>query len=574
MRRSVFNPFSWGARGSAEETRRKPGRPRIADRIGDYSDLVDESRTYWAELRRDWEDLLDYYRDDEKQQSELLAGLKATLDGDEDLAKAAAVVSNHIYSMVETFAGTISQLPAAPVVVSPTREVDDYSQRITSYLSAFSVKRNICNARMHRCRQAIVIGTGTMKVFWDPRINDVRIAPISPMAVYPDPYTPDCTEPGEASFIAIRNIYSGRTMRRLFDGSNGGPKFDETKAEAVLGADEDAVETTEQDLSDGYVLWELYHEFGERLALYSGEQLYYDDDNPTPGGIYPVFFYPMAQWYGDFWGHSVLSHLVGLQSYINRTRSRILLREMYATGPLMHGTDPQPKIDLKPGGYTEHHPDTQIEWWQPPGADPSVFTSLAKAQADFDAISGVFDITRGKREKGIQSGAALTALATQNEQRLVAPVEPWAYTEARMWQCVMDLMRDNYLEDRTLSMMQGGEAVSVGITPADLARAQYHVIMQAEQELPLTPLALADLASRALQLGAIDVLDWLDMVKFPNREAIKQRIMGQREARLQGQQAAQEMLSQGRLAEQGQAPISLPGEILGGIPPQYASGAY
>jgi len=115
-------------------------------------------------------------------------------------------------------------------------------------------------------RHTGIVGGDWLKASYNALIDDVDIRCIDPLMVYPDPTAPRLKD---AEFVAIKHIYGEAVAKRLFE------KIDMDEAETAGTVETRSGEQSEAGDATRVVIWELYHEFGEKLTIYSADQELY-----------------------------------------------------------------------------------------------------------------------------------------------------------------------------------------------------------------------------------------------------------------------------------------------------------
>jgi hypothetical protein len=72
---------------------------------------------------------------------------------------------------------------------------------------------------------------------------------------------------------------------------------------------------------------------------------------------------------------------------------------------------------------------------------------------DFDAISGIFDVTQGRRPVGIEAASAITELQEAAQTRLRLKVRNMEVALERMGELIVGLVQEFYTEERTIRLV-------------------------------------------------------------------------------------------------------------------------
>lgn len=551
--------------------RRKPGPRSAEDQRKLIDELVLDAVSEARSQRKDWSSHRDFYLGEDQQWENVAPNLPAWLQDDWSVTNHTKVAVLNVVSIVQ------SALPVWYVVSAEDQnEQDDAARRTTNYLRAWSQFINYARAERKAIENALVVGTGVLKCFWDKRrrgSGEVMVASIRPELIFPDP---TATELEDCSFVAVRNVYG---LERAF---REWPKLDlelvaRTKGEAEF---EDMQITEETDATDRVEIWEVYYDFGERLMIYSGEQTLFDAESPVPQSEvlphrYPLHLYEYQPRDDQFWADGLVADLKDPQNRINRGNTRTSVWQRYMATPIWTTDDQGVKDqwDATPGTINYKPPDSETQPHHPPALPPDVAQAIEMAKGELDTISGSVEITRGLRPTGVNTGIALQVLREAAQQRLQGPALIWTFVKQQLGQGVLELMQKNYSDDRALAMVEGNEGQQVSLRAEDLSMEEetgewvdgemgpngspipvpemearprkYLVTTREGGELPLSPAARAELAvqlkqipSSLIQPTVIDDESTLEACNWPDRDKVTQRKQQMLQAQMEGEQAA------------------------------------
>jgi len=562
---------------------RKPGRKSKAEKLEEIQEKVDRAKTAVETFHTDWGTWRDYY--DGCGQEKIAEPLQELGLEDE------FIITNFIFSSLENYVSVLMQAMPQPYVA----ELGEQTQRArdaTTWLQTFKREKNFGAEYEMVLRNAVPIGNGAVKVYWDRDEDDPKIVSVDPESIFPDPAAHNLKE---ASYVALRNIYSEELAEEIFDGKVF-EKIDLEEATKVTSDETGMVEIEDEPEKKGdrVEVWEVYYERGKKLIIYTADQLLFDGDNPTPNGRYPIFIFQLHKQTSKFWSVGLVRYLMGLQDYINKTRTRISIHERYTVAPVWATDSQGTQIDVSPGAINELLPNTTLTGLRPPPLPAEVFQSLDNAKHDFDVIAGTPEVTRGIRPKGTTSGISLEVLQQAAQMRMTGVARNWTYVLRDMWQCVLELMQQYYGEERIMATMLAGEpqAVSIGALSLNqfetetgeegqeqqvLKPLKMRVVMQAEGELPMSQAAWAEIGLRLKQMpndegraGVIDDQAILDLLKFPGRDELRERRAQQLAAQQAGQQQAMAAQQQAQMQQQaGQQAAQAEQMLASRLPPEY-----
>lgn len=515
------------------------------------------------------------------------------------------VPMNFIFSHTESLIPILLDAAPAMNVVAVDEANDARAEALTEALQALWSARDIATELETALRDSAVLGTGFLKVWWDQtlgpledefdddgrvtgetRLGDVNVSWLDPWSVYPDPTARNIEE---CEYIALASNLSPERARRLFD------KFDEKKGELLTPDGQTATgmwararlwaQNVWTAVTQGqkpmarevYRIWEVYHEGGQRLTIFSGDHILYDGDSPIASGKYPVVAFPTYQWGHDFWGLSEASQIWGLQRLINLTNMRITTHARLTGNAPWVTDDRDARVSNEPGAKCVHRPGSALRREPPPPLPNYFFNWLQFQRQTMDTITGLHDVMRGLSPGSVQSGIGIQQL---QESALVRPRHKTRMVSRALQQVgalMLELMQARYGEERTIPYLDGTQPATARVTPdmlyESLGMAQapeegmmlgmeegleqvpemslsdddwsspieYKVVVQPGGELPLNPMAHAEMSLRLIQTPdetgqpVIDGEAVLDALNFRGRREVMRR----KQERLQGSQMGQ-----------------------------------
>lgn len=579
---------------------------QLLRQLGEY---VEDAKAAVTTLHSRWDSYRSFYHGDHTE------GLTLT---EED--QRYWVPINLVFSHLETRVPILLDSAPLPYVVSSdTRRAEDVAT-VEEGLQALWIDRRVVRQYKMTVRDQLMLGSGAMKAWWNPTLGPLvpgegdRMAPAGdvdvswqdPYAVFPDP---SARSLDECEYLALSHDLAGDRAKRLW------PTFDPEKA---LKLEPDGQERRETiwDRTFGWVtgrnsgtveqrrpmfrVWEVYHDAGKRLTVYSKDQILFDGDNPTPHERYPVVIFTSYEHGYGFWGISEVEQTKWLQQKINLEFMRLFQHSELLGNSGWLGDDPTFQPDNRPGKYNMFKPGHQVIRDMPASLPNWVFMFNQKLLELYDTITGVHDVTRGLRPGSVQSGIGIQQLQETAMTRLRDISRDNTVGLRDLAQLMLAYMQGGYQEPRTIGYMRGAEKRQVTVEPAmlqdvamnpedldmqyqpddmglgipedvepELVPADYRVVVESSGELPLNAMARMEKALRLAQtqmedgLPAIDRQALLDEVSFARRSEVMERIERRQQAAVAGQAMAQDQMMQ----QQGMMGAGQPGMMPGeGIP--------
>lgn len=543
--------------------------------FGKLQEDVRQAKSIAQQRDQDWKDLYDYYEGE---------GQKKAFDfsGQEDWVKEELRIANLVYSIVRTNLPIL--LDAAPIWFVVDEEANP-QEEITDYMQAYFHRRRVRSELRMVLRDALVMGTGCVKIWYDKRLGahgDAAVTWQDPFCVFTDPAA-DRLE--DAEFVAILNEYSEGQAKEIFRGTKESPykriNYDTATKSEVTADSRPRREARSADMKPLIEVWEVYHDFGRKLTIYTGDQQLYSGDNPL-GERWPIVFFEPDPNPRAMYGDADIVQLEDIQNDINLLRLRFNINARLVANPqiaIWGGANVE--ASNEPGHvykFNETPQDAGIERLAGPSLPSDLWNMMEMNREALDIVSGVQNVTRGRREPGVQAGVAIQALQQAGLTRPREISRDIAAAFELVGQILLEVMQANYEEPRLLSYMTQ-EGVKVGHVEPDhlsvpgaeggerhgfLSRLwrgsggevrsprPLRVVVQTGGDMPLGQAQRADQAVRlsSVQLTANSAIDrraLLEELNFPNRQQVADRMEEAEAAMMQAQAGA----PQGGMAPEG-----------------------
>ena len=296
---------------------------------------------------------------------------------------------------------------------------------------------------------------------------------------------------------------------------------------------------------------------GGRNIVLCGGRIIHDEANPYIHGRFPYIDQDCHPMPGNFWGTSPIHHVISPQMEYNKTCGQFIdSKNLEGMPQVLVPTICGVKTDMTTG-----EPGLQIEYVPGPNGEkperiPGVPASAVFLQfldvlrRDIDAITGVSDVTEGRKPSGIQAGVAIEQLQESASVRLSGIVRPLEDSIRRIGEIMLALQQQYYTEARWVRVTDPNTGMFsfFEMTP-EMINGQWDVEVVAGSTLPRSREARQNLALSLYQVQPPIVdRDWvLDYIEAPGKEAVKMRMrmVDQMQAQLAMSQAEAEAESGG-----------------------------
>ena len=339
-------------------------------------------------------------------------------------------------------------------------------------------------------KNSLKYGTGIAKVFWDPtrgpdgpdgsKLGDVGISAVDPRHFF---ISPGATSIEDADYCIFAANLPVPTVQRMFPNAppiEGGIWGEDLSIQkTMIGTEAPSlpmigpIQTTDGSQASWPIQGYPNAPSMDRKGLVTLVECWYKDDdgkvncvivaNGTilKGPVQPfrIQMYPFVRFVdyqipSVFWGMGEIQQLESLQESINRRRGQIIdILRLTANPPLVADSDAgiNPKaLTNRPGIILFKNRGSDIRWLTPPQLPAALFELQNLDKQDFDSISGVFDVTQGRRPVGIEAASAISELQEAAQTRIRLKVRNMESSLRQMGKLVIALVQQFYDEPRTI----------------------------------------------------------------------------------------------------------------------------
>lgn len=237
-----------------------------------------------------------------------------------------------------------------------------------------------------------------------------------------------------------------------------------------------------------------------------------------------------------------IDQIIPLQEELNKRKSQAIdLLNLTVNPPMLvyqgSGIDIS-KVTNRPGLIlpTNVPVDQAAKWLQMPNIPSAMFVQMSTINQDIDTVSGIHDVTQGRKPTGVTAGVAIESLqeAAQTRLRLAAKFVEFSHKLAA--EMMISIIYQYYTEPRTVrkKAANGWTYKDVNFASKDrrLVNEMPFVKIQAGSTMPTNKSVLRQQAIALAQIrmpdgkGAIDRRALLEIFDFPNTEGILARMGG------------------------------------------------
>lgn len=535
--------------------------------------LYDEARTHRADWDKVWKQSWRFYVGDQWPQ---LPSWKAD------------PVENYIFSKVETILPILTDNRPTIHVLPREAGYDDYAEHMHNLFSYLWDRLNMDDTVLEATKNCLIFGKGIYYSYWDYEKEEIASVSVDPQNIFIDPLArritdarylihiarmsswdilnmwPDAEgrfkegaqmvpEPaqkgvigtGDKQSVHIGQAYAdpsipvGRTVPWVRAGMQGfGSVEDDTVQVLQFWIRDPAVSTKAMLDRDGKQMTdtagnELFVEKraypGGRHIVLAGDRVIHDGPNPFDHQQFPYVEQDCHRIPGGFWGISAVQQLIPIQRELNKTLGQ-LIDNRNLMGNLMWkvGSNSGIKADqivAKPGLVVVKTPGSEVDTVDVKPLPAYISGLIDHTMLALDRVSGVSDVTEGRKPTGITAGIAIESLQEAGQTRLRALVRNLENAIRNLGTQWVGLAQQFYQEAKTIRVTdpETGQ-FSFDLVGPEQLRAQWEVEVAAGSTLPRSREVRQGQAVELYQLGIFDAEELLKWIQHPGRDDLLMRL--------------------------------------------------
>ena len=554
--------------------------------------LLNEGKEARKKYDKDWNEFQDFY--DGNQWRQKRASYKSS------------PVINLVYPVIETSIPILTD-GAPSFSASPSDPSDyDFADTISKMIDSFWQNYAMHYTDVEALYDSHILGTAIAKVTFDKTlddgIGDVKINILNPREIYVPKNAIDFDKNCDwvihlvnkdvdyikGMFPEYKNILvSDNKANENPKNMNGGvvspvDQKDKNPPSDSGTPEENTIQILELWIRDK-TLEQLNDETGKQISkkkfpngrlvviALSQKIVLQDLENPYEHAMWPFVKLNNYIRQRSFWGRGEAEPLIELNKGMNKTTANILDYMNFCGNPVwINGADTgidSDKITNQVGLILRPNAGTRLDRLIPPPL-PSYNFEFQKFWKDYsDTISGVFDITQGRRPEGITAASAITTLQEAAQTRIRLKDRNHSVFLQKLGKQVVFLMLQYYTAPKVLRITgkenwqdvfefhvskteDGKKILNKRKYIYDEASKTYNkennvqqkemkgifdIIVQSGTAMPYNKANKINTAFKLFELGVIDKEALLEATDFPNAEEITRRMQEAEQNQLQNQ---------------------------------------
>ena len=276
---------------------------------------------------------------------------------------------------------------------------------------------------------------------------------------------------------------------------------------------------------------------GRHIVL-AGNRIIHDEENPFEHGRWPYVEQNCHIVPGEFWPVSAVQNLISPQMGLNKTMGQIVDNKnlMGSAQWLVDKNSGVKRHQLtgQPGIVIFSNPGARVERLTPPALPSYVIQAVSMYREALDNISGVFDVTQGRKPGGITAGVAIEQLQEAAQTRLRLLVRNLEGAHRQIGYHEIALAQQFYEEARQIRITdpETGEFRFEEVTP-EMLKAQWEVQVAAGSTLPRSREARQREALALHERGLFDEQAVLEWIEHPQAEKLLARLKANQDRELE-----------------------------------------
>ena len=489
-----------------------------------YRKFIESYRTK-APLMKKWEEYIEAYNN-EYFERELKPDYKTNH------------ISNFIFSTIETIRPIMTDNNPKFIALPRTPEGAEKADKIQIALDSEWDREQMDIKLPKALLPALQIGNIILGCLWDGSANngigDVKIPIINPFNIFTDP---SATNFDDAEYVIYATYKSDSLLKKSFpdkasllEGSD--VKYRELVANRELEATYDnQILVLEAWLRD-YTMIEYEEESKEGISEKVKKTkmkyprgrvitccpelgiLLSDKHNPYKDGKFPFIIIKDYDIPFQFWGEGEIRWLLSPQQQINDLNNQVIDNAKLTANQIWvidkNSGIGKGKLSNRPGLVVRKNPGSHVERPAPPPLPGYVNDKILELKQDIETISGVHDVTQGRRAVGITAGNAIMALQEAGQARIRLKVKLMETSLAELATMWYSRIQQFWLLDRDIRTVDKNEGFTIDTITKDDLQHDFDIIITAGSTMPSNKTSMLDLMIRLAQTSAEDGLPMVD----------------------------------------------------------------
>lgn len=426
------------------------------------------------------------------------------------------LVSNYVFSIIETVRPIM--LDNDPKFQSMPRQPEavEFCNDLQEALMYEWDRENMNSKLYDELINVLVYGTSVFFVPWDAGEQNVKVVPVNPFNIFPDPLA---TSIDDAEYIIYATYQNAKVMKEYFP----------EKADKLSGSSINYTELVQENGSNSRVdnqilILEVWTKDYEVDVEKNGDKEKYtsryprgrviticpelgivldDKENPYEDGRFPFVLIKDYGIPGKFWGEGEVTQLLSPQKYMNELNNSII-DNAKATANMPWIVDKNAgvgygKISSMPGLIIRKNPGAEVRRDQPPSMPGYVINAVETIKSDIEQVSGIYNTLKGGSATGVYTAQGILALQEAGQVRIRLKVKMLENSLAQIAQMWFSRIKQYWKDDRWISVSKVDGSYDVKAFTKEILKYDYNIRITAGSTMPVNRGAMLDLMIRLAQ---------------------------------------------------------------------------
>ncbi len=475
--------------------------------------------------------------------------------------------TNFVFSTIESIRPIMADEEPCVDVLPRNQEGVESADVITKCLQYEFDREGMRTKILKALTPCLQLGTAVFFIPWDANAGkdgEVRCILVNPFNIFPDPMA-TCVD--DAEYIIYATYKHVNQLKKLFPKHAEKLEGGDVKHKELVGdieATKTAVDTqvlvletwcrdytyidVEERDENGVITKKKVRQFPNGRVITTAPELGIvldDKKNPYKDGKFPFVIMKDHDIPFQFWGKGEIENILSPQEYIDELTNQII-DNAKTTANMQWIIDNNAgigvgKLTNRPGLVIRKTPGTEVRRDAPPPMPGYVRETIEVLKTDIETISGIHDVTQGRRPGGIQAGNAIMALQEAGQARIrikIKLMEEALSEVLRMW---YSRMKQFWTMKRWVRIVDDEGNFQFLEVNKDNFQHEYDISIKSGSTMAKNKNGLLDLYIRLAQTQAEDGLPMLDResvlscTPLPNKREILKKFEGIKTDQMQQQ---------------------------------------
>jgi len=377
--------------------------------------------------------------------------------GDYPRNKRHRVTINMILNIYRNMLARLSMAYPSLTVLPASDSVEDIvkAQSSETALKWYWHSSNVKDTLIELIESLLLTGNAALHTYYDADKDEVLTKAISAYDLF---FEAGAATPDESRWCAVRTLVHKKELARAFP--DHAEFINKSPAPSIVyntSLNQTVAMTQGYNLQDRVEIFEVFHKDGYTGILLQDKWLH---KSKLPANTMPLQFVNYTHVPGRVWGIGLIEPLLELQVLYNRGRGQItenveLMGNPKWLIPKNAGISKNALSTSKPGEKVFYNANAGPAPQQIAAAPMPqyVYDNIKQLSAEMMDVAGIHSTSLGKRAIGIESGAAIEALAGKDMQQLQVTQENIEQAVRDMGNVVLKLMKNFFSEERMIRIM-------------------------------------------------------------------------------------------------------------------------